>query len=253
VTRKSTDQLTLYDGLTPRFDRVSAADLRRYFRSSRRSSAPNSCRPWSDVSGPRPGSASGTTSGSRTTPRRRPRSTERSRYGAAPATKQGNAVVDDAASSPRRPARPRPSQRACPPATRSSSPRAAPRRDTRSSSQGRRSATTTRGSCSSSTSTAAGSMPEGPRSPASRSTSCWGAARTTRGTRPPGALDPQARDAERAREGIDPKEGVIVNWNNKPGHGFAAADDQWNYGPVQRVDLLRQALSARRMHWRMRS
>jgi acyl-homoserine lactone acylase PvdQ len=32
--------------------------------------------------------------------------------------------------------------------------------------------------------------------------------------------------------------GVLNNWNNKPARGFPAADDQWSYGSIQRVDLL---------------
>ncbi|HEV7846887.1 MAG TPA: penicillin acylase family protein [Thermoleophilaceae bacterium] len=32
--------------------------------------------------------------------------------------------------------------------------------------------------------------------------------------------------------------GVLNNWNNKPARGFPAADDQWNYGSINRVDLL---------------
>jgi acyl-homoserine lactone acylase PvdQ len=34
------------------------------------------------------------------------------------------------------------------------------------------------------------------------------------------------------------KSGVLNNWNNKPARGFPAADDQWAYGAIQRVDLL---------------
>src|SRR5215210_7884361 len=32
--------------------------------------------------------------------------------------------------------------------------------------------------------------------------------------------------------------GVLNNWNNKPAPGFPAADDQWAYGSIGRVDLL---------------
>jgi acyl-homoserine lactone acylase PvdQ len=32
--------------------------------------------------------------------------------------------------------------------------------------------------------------------------------------------------------------GVLNNWNNKPARGFPAADDQWAYGSLNRVDLL---------------
>ena len=37
---------------------------------------------------------------------------------------------------------------------------------------------------------------------------------------------------------INPASGVILNWNNKPARGYAGADDEWTWGPVQRVDLL---------------
>jgi acyl-homoserine lactone acylase PvdQ len=39
-------------------------------------------------------------------------------------------------------------------------------------------------------------------------------------------------------QAIDPPSGEIVNWNNKPAPGFAAADDNFSYGAVQRVQLL---------------
>jgi acyl-homoserine lactone acylase PvdQ len=48
--------------------------------------------------------------------------------------------------------------------------------------------------------------------------------------------------------GINPGSGAIVNWNNKPGQGFGASDDNWSYGPVQRVDLLRAGIESRRRH-----
>jgi hypothetical protein len=41
---------------------------------------------------------------------------------------------------------------------------------------------------------------------------------------------------------IDPASGVIVNWNNKPAPGFAAADDNFSYGPVQRSLLLSRGI-----------
>ena len=41
---------------------------------------------------------------------------------------------------------------------------------------------------------------------------------------------------------VDPPGGQIVNWNNKPGAAFAAADDNWSYGSVHRVQLLNAAL-----------
>jgi acyl-homoserine lactone acylase PvdQ len=41
---------------------------------------------------------------------------------------------------------------------------------------------------------------------------------------------------------VDPPSGQIVNWNNKPGAAFAAADDNWSYGSVHRVELLNSSL-----------
>jgi len=41
---------------------------------------------------------------------------------------------------------------------------------------------------------------------------------------------------------VDPASGQIVNWNNKPAAAFAAADDNWSYGSVHRVQLLNNAL-----------
>jgi hypothetical protein len=39
-----------------------------------------------------------------------------------------------------------------------------------------------------------------------------------------------------------------VNWNNKPGRDFAAADDNWAYGSVQRVHLLTAPIGTRSRH-----
>jgi acyl-homoserine lactone acylase PvdQ len=41
---------------------------------------------------------------------------------------------------------------------------------------------------------------------------------------------------------VDPPAGQIVNWNNKPAASFGAADDNWSYGSVHRVQLLTNAL-----------
>jgi acyl-homoserine lactone acylase PvdQ len=43
--------------------------------------------------------------------------------------------------------------------------------------------------------------------------------------------------------GIDPKSGLILNWNNKPAENVGAADSNFSYGSVQRVDLLRTAMA----------
>jgi acyl-homoserine lactone acylase PvdQ len=47
---------------------------------------------------------------------------------------------------------------------------------------------------------------------------------------------------------IDPPSGAIVNWNNKPAAGFPAADDNWSYGAVHRVDLLDKGVGAKKLH-----
>lgn len=40
-------------------------------------------------------------------------------------------------------------------------------------------------------------------------------------------------------QGIDPKNGLMTNWNNSVAHGFGAADDEWGRnGSAARVDLL---------------
>jgi acyl-homoserine lactone acylase PvdQ len=42
--------------------------------------------------------------------------------------------------------------------------------------------------------------------------------------------------------------GVMNNWNNKAARGFPAADDQWTFGPIHRVDLLNGNTAKRRKH-----
>ena len=42
---------------------------------------------------------------------------------------------------------------------------------------------------------------------------------------------------------INPSSGQIVNWNNKPADGWTAADNEWSYGSVHRVDLLNNAIA----------
>jgi acyl-homoserine lactone acylase PvdQ len=57
-------------------------------------------------------------------------------------------------------------------------------------------------------------------------------------------FEPLARHAR----GANPKSGVILNWNNKPAGGFSASDDNWSYGPVQRVQLLAAQVAKRQKH-----
>ena len=47
---------------------------------------------------------------------------------------------------------------------------------------------------------------------------------------------------------INPASGLILNWNNKPTRGYAGADDEWTWGPVQRVDLLWAGIQRRQKH-----
>src|SRR3954471_11813662 len=44
------------------------------------------------------------------------------------------------------------------------------------------------------------------------------------------------------------KDGVILNWNNKPARGWTAADNVWHYGSVVREELFRPGIAARRKH-----
>ena len=44
-------------------------------------------------------------------------------------------------------------------------------------------------------------------------------------------------------QAINPPSGQIVNWNNKPATDWTAADDEWSYGSVYRVDLLNNAIA----------
>jgi hypothetical protein len=41
---------------------------------------------------------------------------------------------------------------------------------------------------------------------------------------------------------IDPAQGFLTSWNNKPAPGFSAADDDYSMGPVQRVQSLVQEI-----------
>ena len=44
---------------------------------------------------------------------------------------------------------------------------------------------------------------------------------------------------------VSPKQGYIVNWNNKQARGWRSADDEWSYGPVHRSERLEDALRKR--------
>jgi acyl-homoserine lactone acylase PvdQ len=49
-------------------------------------------------------------------------------------------------------------------------------------------------------------------------------------------------------QGVNPSSGAIVNWNNKPAAGWTAADDEWAYGSVHRVQLLADAVARSSTH-----
>ena len=49
-------------------------------------------------------------------------------------------------------------------------------------------------------------------------------------------------------QAVNPPSGVILNWNNKPARGYPAADSEWTWGAVQRVDLLWAGIERRRKH-----
>ena len=48
--------------------------------------------------------------------------------------------------------------------------------------------------------------------------------------------------------GINPASGAILNWNNRPAANVGAADSNFSYGSVHRVDLLRAAVAGRKKH-----
>jgi hypothetical protein len=43
---------------------------------------------------------------------------------------------------------------------------------------------------------------------------------------------------------VNPPAGFFTNWNNKPAPGFSAADNNWGYGPVYRVQSLSDRVEA---------
>ncbi len=49
-------------------------------------------------------------------------------------------------------------------------------------------------------------------------------------------------------QAINPKRGLLRNWNNKPAAGFGAADDEFAYGSVHRVDLFKGFPRRLRLH-----
>jgi acyl-homoserine lactone acylase PvdQ len=58
-----------------------------------------------------------------------------------------------------------------------------------------------------------------------------------------GFLKPSAHPQE-----ANPASGKLVNWNNKPAPGFGAADSEWSYGSIQRVQMLNAGIDAKQQH-----
>ncbi|TML09309.1 MAG: penicillin acylase family protein [Actinobacteria bacterium] len=46
----------------------------------------------------------------------------------------------------------------------------------------------------------------------------------------------------------DPKNGLLVNWNNKPAPNWGSADDNWAYGSIYRSQMLLANLAKKRRH-----
>jgi acyl-homoserine lactone acylase PvdQ len=57
-------------------------------------------------------------------------------------------------------------------------------------------------------------------------------------------FEPLSRHAR----GVNPRSGAILNWNNKPALRFSSSDDNWAFGPVQRVQLLQAQVAKRKVH-----
>jgi acyl-homoserine lactone acylase PvdQ len=49
-------------------------------------------------------------------------------------------------------------------------------------------------------------------------------------------------------QAVNPSGSAVINWNNKPAAGWTAADDEWAYGPVHRVELLQDAVARGSTH-----
>ena len=47
---------------------------------------------------------------------------------------------------------------------------------------------------------------------------------------------------------VNPPSGTLVNWNNRPAPKWGAADDNWAYGSVQRVQMLNASLAKAQTH-----
>ncbi|UTI66588.1 penicillin acylase family protein [Paraconexibacter antarcticus] len=54
--------------------------------------------------------------------------------------------------------------------------------------------------------------------------------------------------AAKHAQALDPADGALVNWNNKPAPGFGPSDSEWGYGSVHRVQLLKAGIARRAKH-----
>jgi acyl-homoserine lactone acylase PvdQ len=54
--------------------------------------------------------------------------------------------------------------------------------------------------------------------------------------------------ARKLPQQVNPGGGALLNWNNSPAPGFGAADDNWAYGSLHRVSLLRNQIARRPKH-----
>ena len=54
--------------------------------------------------------------------------------------------------------------------------------------------------------------------------------------------------SRRLPQQVNPAGGALLNWNNSPAPGFAAADDNWSYGSLHRVSLLQGQIARRDKH-----
>jgi acyl-homoserine lactone acylase PvdQ len=67
----------------------------------------------------------------------------------------------------------------------------------------------------------------------------WGTGRWDWRGFDPGTYTERALPTSRLPHVVDPKQGYIANWNNKPAPGWRAADDDLYYGSVHRVQMVR--------------
>ena len=55
-------------------------------------------------------------------------------------------------------------------------------------------------------------------------------------------------EPEKHPQQTNPRDGTILNWNNKPAQGFGSADNRWAYGSVVRNELFKSGIGRSRKH-----